>query len=117
MGYRGRRKSLKRWVNIMQPMIGIGVDENPLFKMRARPEQKAAIEREKSEREAKAKAAQEALETKRKASVTAPVMGMARSVKRPLRVGIKSAEGLRAVRDASNPMVVVSIVDRTHGYE
>ena len=107
----------QRWVNIMQPMIGIGVDENPLFKMRARPEQKAAIEREKSEREAKAKAAQAALETKRKASTAAPVMGMARSVKRPLRVGIKSAEGLRAVRDTSNPMVVVSIVDRTHGYE
>jgi len=107
----------QRWVNILQPMVGIGVDENPLFKMRARPEQKAAVEREKAEREAKSKAAQEGLEAKRKASTAAPVLGMARSVKRPLRVTAASAEGLRAVRDASNPMVVVSVVDRTHGFE
>ena len=28
----------QRWTNILEPMVGIGVDENPLFKMRARTE-------------------------------------------------------------------------------
>ena len=59
----------------------VDVDENPLFKMRARPEQKAAIEREKSEREAL-----EALEGRVGALVD--------------KVGAREADFEKAVRDA-----------------
>lgn len=106
----------QRWTNILEPMIGIGVDENPLFKMRARPEQRQAMEREKKEREEKNKAAQEKLVQQRKVSTSAAVHGMARSVKRPLRVTVHSAAGLRAC-DKVNPLICISAIDRTHGYE
>eukprot|EP00937_MAST-01D_sp_MAST-1D-sp2_P004266 g4266.t1 len=107
-----------RWINILEPMIGIGVDENPLFRMRARPAaQQKAMQKEKADREAKNKAAQADAALKRKASTSAAVAGMARSVRRPLRVRVHRAAGLRAARDSSNPTVCVTAVDRTHGYE